>query len=194
MILGVESRSTWGNARVIFLRSLTDARWFLPISSLSVRLYFFCRAIAFAALGVRRCMLPGRAPESRPMAKTTCCKVLSRVFIETSRRGRTPRSRGMLAIFSPRSRTTADAPVSGIDLGHDLPSFGRADPMDVLERDDSALIGWDIDASNACQVRYSFAAPARRSCLTRPGTQKTGPGTLFMPRHRSKTLRIGAVM
>src|SRR5690242_3005145 len=34
------------------------------------------------------------------------------------------------------------------DLLHDLLGEGRADAMDVLQRDHDALVGWDVDASN----------------------------------------------
>src|SRR6185437_7730181 len=45
------------------------------------------------------------------------------------------------------------------DLFRDLGGLLRPDPMDILQRDDYALVRRDIDASNASQVLLSFIRP-----------------------------------
>ena len=78
-----------------------------------------------------------------------------------------------------------DAPaLRDVDLLDDLARLGRADAVDVLQRDHDALVGRNVDACNACQVRYSFAAPRRRPCPNPAGNAKRpvpersqGPGT-----------------
>src|SRR5262245_25981113 len=53
------------------------------------------------------------------------------------------------------------------DLLHDFPGFGRADSMDVLQRDNNALVGGNVDASNTGQSRLSFSGRgAGRVCAS----------------------------
>src|SRR5690349_18367696 len=58
-------------------------------------------------------------------------------------------------------------------LVHDFLSFGRANAVDILQGDDDALVGWDIDASDTSHVispcaDRSRTHPDRRRYVTMP--------------------------
>src|SRR5215208_3611700 len=84
------------------------------------------------------------------------------------------------------------------DLFHDLVRLGGPDSMDVLQCDDHTLVGWDIDASDTGQSRFSScrlqagsrasaAPPCGRSAsdLTRlqvsSAGQRTGAESILYP-------------
>src|SRR3712207_580154 len=64
------------------------------------------------------------------------------------------------------------AALGDVHLGDNLPSLGGADPVDILQRDDDALVRRNIDASDTSQVSSSSAAPnGSASCRCLPETQ-----------------------
>src|SRR5690606_12610794 len=77
-----------------------------------------------------------------------------------------------------RIRQLMHAPViRDVDLVHDLTRKLRANAVNVLQRDHHALVGWNIDASDAGHVALlgSFSPPQPAACCCRPDRTKT-PG------------------
>src|SRR5690349_20730672 len=85
-----------------------------------------------------------------------------------------------------------------LDLLHDLGGVLLADAMDVLERDQNALVGRNIHAGNTghglLSCRRSLAERPLSSCY-RAGFRKREydalPLICFGARHRQKTIRLG---
>ena len=92
----------------------------------------------------------------------------------------------------------ADAAILGdFDLLHDVGRDLRADAVDILKRDQHALVGGDVHAGNTghefLSCRRSFAGAALASCYLgqTSANANTTPSPSSGARRRHKTIRLG---